>query len=105
MRRKNITKFTVFSQPRHWRCIFLSMGETLAPPTDFTIEQLLTYDLQMHEQTISTIHSAALAEFLVEKKLTTIESDWSKVNLKIGKHIPNSFLHKGTFIRCLLLFH
>ena len=72
------------------------MGETLAPPTDFSVERLLTYDLQMYEQTISTVHAAAVAEYQVEKKLEAIEKKWANERFKIGNHIPSALLlNKG----------
>ena len=80
------------TQPRHWRCIFLSMGETLAPPTDFTVERLLAYDLQAYEQTIGTVHAAAVAELQVQRKLEALENKWTKERFKLGNHIPSALL-------------
>ena len=77
------------------------MGETYDPEHEFTVEELLSYDLASHSTTILDVHAAAVAEYAIEQKLTKIKKLWEEREFKLAKHIPDS-MYKGmkTLILC-----
>ena len=70
------------------------MGEPYDPKHEFSVEELLAYNLGSHAQIITTIYSAAVSEFTIEKKLVKIRKLWQEREFKLAKHIPDS-LFKG----------
>ena len=82
-------------QPRHWKAIFLSMGETYNHTHQFTVNELLAYNLRTHAQNITTIYTAALAEYAIEHKLAKVRKQWNAQKFKLGQHIPDSLLKAG----------
>ena len=71
------------------------MGETYDPDHEFTVEELLAYNLGAHADVINSVYAAAVAEFAIEQKLIKIRKMWSEREFKLAKHIPDS-VFKGT---------
>ena len=81
-------------QPRHWKTIFLSMGEHFDANRDFTVEELLSFNLGAHADIINTVYAAAVSEFAIEQQLVKIRKMWIEREFKLAKHIPES-VYKG----------
>ena len=94
--------FIVYVQPRHWKQIFLAMGETYDPDHEFTVEELLAYNLGAHADVINSVYAAAVAEFAIEQKLIKIRKMWSEREFKLAKHIPESVFKGTNHLRYLL---
>lgn len=71
------------------------MGEPYDAEHQFTVEELLAYNLGSHTQTINAIYSAAVAEFSIEQKLVKIRKLWTDKEFKLAKHIPDSVFKRG----------
>ena len=74
------------------------MGETYNPSHQFTVNELLSYNLRSHAQNINTIYAAALAEFAIERKLAKVRKQWNSQKFKLGQHIPDSLLKMGELV-------
>ena len=71
------------------------MGEQYDPDYKFTVEELISFRLGSHRQTIDTIYAAAVAEFVIEQKLVKIKKLWEEKEFKLAKHIPDSVYRNG----------
>lgn len=73
------------------------MGEKFEEDWEFTVEELLAYDLASHQGLIDAIFSRARAEYRLEQKLNKIEKLWTSndVYFKLAKHIPDSVYTAG----------
>ena len=74
------------------------MGERYEEDWEFTVEELLGYNLAAHTGLIDAIFSRARAEYRLEQKLNRIERLWTSndVYFKLAKHIPDSVYIAGT---------
>ena len=86
---KNKSKFL---QERHWKAIFVGMNESYDPKREFTVADLLTYDLEEHAQLIHSIYLGAVAEYDLELKIGYLKKFWEEREFKLAKHIPDSLL-------------
>ncbi|KAL3832089.1 hypothetical protein ACJMK2_023767 [Sinanodonta woodiana] len=77
---------------RHWKAIFVGMNEAYDPKKQFTVADLLTYDLEEHAQLIHSIYLGAVAEYDLELKIGQIKRFWEEREFKLAKHIPDSIL-------------
>lgn len=82
-------------QPRHWKTIFLGMGEQFDPEHEFIVDELLSYNLGAHSRLINTVYSAAVAEFAIEQRLVKVQRLWEDMEFKLAKFIPESVLKRG----------
>ena len=70
------------------------MGEPYEEDYEFTVEELLSYNLASHSNTINNVYAAAVAEFAIEQKLSAIRKTWEEKEFKVAKHMPDS-VYKG----------
>ncbi|XP_060599368.1 dynein heavy chain domain-containing protein 1-like [Ruditapes philippinarum] len=77
---------------RHWRAIFVGMNESYDPKKQFTVADLLTYDLEEHAQLVHQIYLGAVAEYDLELKIGHMKKFWLEREFKLAKHIPDSLL-------------
>ena len=70
------------------------MGEPYDPEHQFTVEELLSYNLAAHASTINDVYAAAVAEYAIEQKLIKVKKLWEEREFKLAKHIPDS-MYKG----------
>ncbi|KAK2146291.1 hypothetical protein LSH36_618g01031, partial [Paralvinella palmiformis] len=82
-------------QPRHWRTIFLGIGEQYDADMQLTVNDLLSYNLQAHIDVINHVYKAAITEYSIEHRLANISKFWSEREFKLAKHIPDSVYKKG----------
>ncbi|XP_064648692.1 dynein axonemal heavy chain 6-like isoform X2 [Lineus longissimus] len=75
---------------RHWKTIFIGMGEQYDPHWKFTVEDLLSYNLGQHSLLINTVYQGAVAEYDLEQKLNRVKKYWEEKQFKLAKHIPDS---------------
>ena len=66
------------------------MSERYKPDKDFTVEDLLNYNLGKHCSLITTIYQTAQAEYAVEQKLAKLKKLWDERCFKLAKHICES---------------
>ena len=78
------------------------MGETYDAEHEFTVEELLAYNLGAHADVINSVYAAAVAEFAIEQKLIKIRKMWSEREFKLAKHIPESVFKGTNHLRYLL---
>ena len=72
------------------------MNESYDPKRQFTVADLLTYDLEDHAQLIGEIYLGAVAEYDLELKIGHLQKFWLEREFKLAKHIPDSlFQAKG----------
>ena len=73
------------------------MGERYEEDWEFTVDELLGYNLGAQQALIDAIYSRAKAEYRLEQKLTRIERLWSSndVYFKLAKLIPDSVYAAG----------
>ncbi len=85
-----------YVQSRHWKAIFVGMGEQFDPDHEFTIQELLFYNLHANGHIINKVYRAALAENTIEQQLGKLRKLWQEKELKLAKHIPDS-VYRGAF--------
>ncbi|XP_013418883.1 dynein heavy chain domain-containing protein 1-like [Lingula anatina] len=83
-------------KPRHWKEIFVGIGEEYEPGWNVTVAELLDLNLGEHSLLINTIYTGAKSEFALEQKLVKLRKLWQEKNLKLAKHIPDSVYDKDT---------
>ena len=73
------------------------MGERYEESWQFTVEELLSYNLTSHQALIDTVYARAKAEYQLEQKLTKLENLWnsSEVYFQLAKQIPDSVYNAG----------
>lgn len=81
-----------YIQERHWKAIFVGMNESYDPKKQFTVADLLTYDLEEHAQLVHQIYLGAVAEYDLELKIGHMKKFWLEREFKLAKHIPDSLL-------------
>ena len=75
------------------------MNESYDPKREFTVADLLTYDLEEHAQLIHSIYLGAVAEYDLELKIGYLKKFWEEREFKLAKHIPDSLLQsKGKIV-------
>ncbi|XP_074658718.1 dynein heavy chain domain-containing protein 1-like, partial [Tubulanus polymorphus] len=80
---------------RHWRQIFVGMGEQYDASVQFTVNELLSLNIVEHSQSINTVYQAALAEYELEMKICKLKKLWEGKEFKLAKHILDSVFAKG----------
>jgi len=68
------------------------MNENYDASKQFTVADLLAYDLEEHAQLIHTVYLGAIAEYDLEVKINQISKLWEEREFKLAKHIPDSVL-------------
>ncbi len=75
--------------------MFLSLGEQYNPDHQFTVEELLGYDLMAHADTINSIYACAVAEYQIEQNLHKLQKTWTEKEFTLAKHLPDSLYRRG----------
>ena len=78
----------VLSQSRHWRALFIAMGQDYDPSWDFTVADLLSFNLGRYKDLITAICAGAAAEYALELQLNQLARAWQEKDFKLAKHIP-----------------
>lgn len=79
-------------QERHWKAIFVGMNEPFDPNREFTVSDLLAYDLEQHSELIHQVYLGAIAEYDLELRINQISKFWEEQEFKLAKHIPDSVI-------------
>ncbi|XP_062587861.1 dynein heavy chain domain-containing protein 1-like, partial [Saccostrea cucullata] len=77
---------------RHWKAIFVGMNEPYDPNRQFTVSDLLAYDLEQHSELIHQVYLGAIAEYDLELRINQISKFWEEQEFKLAKHIPDSVI-------------
>ncbi|XP_056008158.1 dynein heavy chain domain-containing protein 1-like [Ostrea edulis] len=77
---------------RHWKAIFVGMNEPFDPNREFTVSDLLAYDLEQHNELIHQVYLGAIAEYDLELRINQISKFWEEQEFKLAKHIPDSVI-------------
>ncbi|XP_072179432.1 dynein heavy chain domain-containing protein 1-like [Diadema setosum] len=72
---------------RHWKALFLALGQNYEPGRQYYVHELLSYDLSEHSLQINTICAGAGAEFDLEQKLIKLRKVWEEKEFKLAKYI------------------
>ncbi|GCC21412.1 hypothetical protein chiPu_0019882, partial [Chiloscyllium punctatum] len=80
-------------QERHWKAIFIEMGETWIPVWDMTLADLLSYDFPSYSDFIAQILIKAKKEFELQKLLRSVEILWQHYEFKFVTHIAVIHYH------------
>lgn len=82
---------------KHWKAIFVGMGENYDGSWQPTVAELLSYNLGKHAILIGNIFARAKAEFQLEQKLSKLHKMWNEKDLyfRLAKHIPDSVYSSG----------
>ena len=83
---------------RHWHTIFLGMNEPYMGSSQFTVAELMSYNLTDNADLIHTVYLSAVAEYDLEQQLTGIKRIWQDKHFKLAKHIPDSMFVKGEYM-------
>ncbi|XP_033127107.1 dynein heavy chain domain-containing protein 1-like isoform X2 [Anneissia japonica] len=75
-------------KPRHWKALFVSLGQPYHAGQHFSVAELLSFNLSEHSLQVNTICNGAIAEFTLETKLKQIRKVWDEKEFKLAKHIP-----------------
>ncbi|XP_070566099.1 dynein heavy chain domain-containing protein 1-like isoform X2 [Ptychodera flava] len=75
-------------KPRHWKALFVGMGQLYQSGMQYTVADLLAFNLSEHSLLINTICSGAVAEFALEQSLNKLKKMWEEKELQLAKHIP-----------------
>ncbi|XP_038044677.1 dynein heavy chain domain-containing protein 1-like [Patiria miniata] len=75
-------------KPRHWKALFVSLGQVYEPSHPYTVQELLSFSLSEHSLQINTICNGAAGEFALEQSLIKLRRLWEEKELKLAKHIP-----------------
>ena len=68
------------------------MGEQYDADYEFTIAELLSYNLMAHSDLITSVYAAAIAEYTIERRLMAVKHLWADQKFKLAKYIPQSVL-------------
>ena len=66
------------------------MGEQYNSNQEFTVGELLSYNLHAHCQNIQRIFRTAQNENMIEEELAKLSKTWDDKSFKLAKHIPES---------------
>ena len=87
-RYQQVSLHVLFFQSRHWRALFIGMGQDYDPTWDFTVADLLSFHLGRYKDLISAICAGAAAEYALELQLNQLARGWEEKDFKLAKHIP-----------------
>ncbi len=90
-----MTFLACFPQPRHWKALFVSLGQVYQQTKMYTVSELISYNLREHSLQINSICAGAAAEFALEQCLIRLRKLWEEKEFKLAKHIPNIKQKKG----------
>lgn len=82
-------------QDRHWQTIFLGMNEPYMGSGQFTVAELMSYNLCDNADLVHSVYLSAVAEYDLEQQMSRIKRLWQDKNFKLAKHIPDSMFIKG----------
>lgn len=68
------------------------MNEPFDPNREFTVSDLLAYDLEQHSELIHQVYLGAIAEYDLELRINQISKFWEEQEFKLAKHIPDSVI-------------
>ena len=64
------------------------MGQDYDPAWEFTVANLLSFNLGRYKDLIATICAGAAAEYALELQLHHLARAWQEKDFKLAKHIP-----------------
>ena len=64
------------------------MGQDYDPSWEFTVADLLSFNLGRYKDLISSICAGAAAEYALERQLNQLAWAWQEKDFKLAKHIP-----------------
>ena len=70
------------------------MCEPYEPDHQFTVAELMSYQLSEHADLVHATYMSAIAEYDLEQRLGRITRFWQDRVFKLAKHIPDS-MFKG----------
>ena len=72
------------------------MGHDFDPSWEFTVADLLTFNLGRYKDLIATVCAGATAEYALEFQLNQLTKAWQEKDFKLAKHIPLMRSRLGT---------
>ncbi|XP_048580282.1 dynein heavy chain domain-containing protein 1 isoform X3 [Nematostella vectensis] len=75
-------------KPRHWRALFIGIGQEFDSTMQFTTATLLSFNLGRYKDLIVTVCAAATKEHALELQLQQLTKSWHDKDFKLAKHIP-----------------
>ncbi|XP_070211333.1 dynein heavy chain domain-containing protein 1-like isoform X3 [Littorina saxatilis] len=79
---------------RHWHRIFVGMNEPYLGSGQFTVAELMSYNLCDNADLVHNVYLSAVAEYDLEQQMSRIKRVWHDKNFKLAKHIPDSMFVK-----------
>ncbi|XP_028405416.1 dynein heavy chain domain-containing protein 1-like isoform X2 [Dendronephthya gigantea] len=73
-------------KPRHWKALFVGMGQQYDPTWQFTIADLYSFKLGLHKELINSICNGAVKEYALELNLRSVAKKWTEKDFKLAKH-------------------
>lgn len=64
------------------------MGQDYDPTWNFTVANLLSFNLGRYKDLIAAVCAGAAAEYALELQLNQLARAWQEKDFKLGKHIP-----------------
>lgn len=64
------------------------MGQDYDPSWEFTVANLLSFNLGRYKDLITTVCAGAAAEYALELQLYHLARAWEEKDFKLAKHIP-----------------
>lgn len=64
------------------------MGQDNDPSWEFTVADLLSFNLGRYKHLIASICTGAAAEYALELQLNHLAQSWQEKDFKLAKHIP-----------------
>ena len=68
--------------------MFIGIGQDYDPSWDFTVADLLSFNLGRYKDLIAAICAGAAAEYALERQLNQLVRAWEEKDFKLAKHIP-----------------
>ena len=68
--------------------MFIGMGQDNDPSWEFTVADLLSFNLGRYKDLIASICAGAAAEYALELQLNHLARSWREKDFKLAKHIP-----------------
>ena len=68
--------------------MFIGLGQDYDPSWDFTVADLLSFNLGRYKDLIAAICAGAAAEYALELQLNQLARAWQEKDFKLAKHIP-----------------
>ena len=77
-------------QQRHWKALFVGMGQQYDANWQFTIADLFSFKLGLYKDLINSVCSGALHEYTLELQLRSLAKVWTDKDFKLAKHFART---------------